>query len=42
MKKYTGKNLEDALNIAASEKQVSVEELTYHIRTVINYCYSFS
>ena len=31
MKKYTGKNLEDALNIAASEKQVSVEELTYTV-----------
>ena len=31
MKKYTGKNLEDALNIAAAEKQVSVEDLTYTV-----------
>ena len=31
MKNYTGKNLEDALAIAADDKQVSKEELTYTI-----------
>ena len=31
IKKYQGKNLEDALNIAAKDKNVSVEELTYEV-----------
>ena len=31
MKNYTGKNLDDALAIAAADKQVSKEELTYTV-----------
>lgn len=31
MQVYTGKNLDDALKIAATDKQVNVEELTYTI-----------
>lgn len=31
MKTYTGKNLEDAIQNAANDKQVTAEELTYTV-----------
>ena len=31
MKEYTGKNLDDALKIASTDKHVSIEELTYNV-----------
>lgn len=36
MKTYTGKNIDDLLKIAAADKGVSVDEITYHITEEIS------